>query len=440
MKVDQAGALKFELNAPRIRFHRVIDRRLLKNPLWAIVLAGVGLRAAVMVSGHGTFDDPDNYLPLARSLASGDGFALGGRPTAYRPPLYPILLAPFCPVLGNQTRLGVAVLHLVLGGATVWLTAAAAKGSGLPAYRQLFAASIVAVDPVLVWQSRSVMTETLSAFLIALALAGTTRRGGRAPIFGGLALGLLALCRPSGLAAAGLVIVAALKAPPGTWKERLTRSSLIAVMVLACLLPWTMRNLWVFGEPICGTTHSGYTLALANNPTYYHEVVDGPAGQVWTGLQQWRWWDSVNRATAGMTEPQADRYLRDSVFRLAHNRPAEFVRAMLHRMVHFWGLFPSGSVYSRPMRWASLLWTLPLWTALGLGLLRIETWRWARIVAPVVCIAFTLVHAFYWTDIRMRAPLVPAIAIVAASASLFGSSPRRDALSRNDLRPVSKNG
>ena len=48
-----------------------------------------------MLQGSGAFDDPDNYLPMARALASGDGFAFNGRPTAYRPPLYPLLLAPF---------------------------------------------------------------------------------------------------------------------------------------------------------------------------------------------------------------------------------------------------------------------------------------------------------------------------------------------------------
>ena len=47
-----------------------------------------------MIAGRGQFDDPDNYLPLARSLAAGEGLSWSGRPTAYRPPLYPILLAP----------------------------------------------------------------------------------------------------------------------------------------------------------------------------------------------------------------------------------------------------------------------------------------------------------------------------------------------------------
>ena len=48
-----------------------------------------------------------------------------------------------------------------------------------------------------------------------------------------------------------------------------------------------------------------------------------PPGRVWTGDDQWRWWDSVNRETAGMTEHQADRYLQESVWRLARRRPRQ---------------------------------------------------------------------------------------------------------------------
>ena len=57
--------------------------------LWAVVLLGMLIRTAAMLRGPAAFDDPDNYLPLARSLLAGDGFTWKGRPTAYRPPLYP---------------------------------------------------------------------------------------------------------------------------------------------------------------------------------------------------------------------------------------------------------------------------------------------------------------------------------------------------------------
>jgi 4-amino-4-deoxy-L-arabinose transferase-like glycosyltransferase len=386
------------------------------NPLWAIIVVAVVLRVAVMAWKPGAFDDPDNYLPLAQSLARGDGFVQKGRVTAYRPPLYPLMLAPLVSHRGGVFFPGIAVLHLALGAATVWMTATAARGSGLSSRRALLAAFIVACDPVLVWQSRSVMTETPTAFLLAIGFAALCRPGWRGPLLGGGALALGALCRPSVLPGTLLSIAAAAVARPGSSRARLVRAGLMGCAVLLVLSPWMIRNLIQFGEPIWTTTHGGYTLALANNPVYYREVLDGPPGRVWTGHDQWLWWDSVNRETSGMSEPQADRYLRHEALRLARSNPAAFARATLARLAHFWAVAPAASVYPAPARWATLIWSLPLFIALAIGLLQRSVWTWPRVSAPLAILGFTIVHAFFWTDLRMRAPIVPAIALVAAGA------------------------
>jgi hypothetical protein len=388
------------------------------NPLWAIVLLALGLRIAVMVRDSGAFDDPDNYVPLARALVAGEGFTLKGRPTAYRPPLYPLLLAPWVGSLGDRAYLGIAVLHVVLGAGTVWLTASTARKWGLSRARTALAACVTACDPVLVWQCRSVMTETPSAFLVAAILAGLSLPGWRGAAAGGLGFGLASLCRPSLLPGAGLTLLAGLVVQPGGLKQRLERGGILAVTIGLVLSPWMIRNLWAFGEPVWTTTHGGYTLALANNPIYYRDMLNEPSGQVWSGADQWRWWDSVNRATAGMSEPEADRYLKATVWRLARDNPADFGRAMIARLAHFWSVAPADTVYSRGVRCATIAWTVPLWVALGLGLFQGSLWRWPRIAAPLMVIGLTLVHALFWTDLRMRAPIVPAIALVAAGAAL----------------------
>jgi hypothetical protein len=186
-----------------------------------------------------------------------------------------------------------------------------------------------------------------------------------------------------------------------------------------------VRNALVVGEPVWTTTHGGYTLALANNEVYYRDVLFGQPGRVWTGDDQWRWWDEVNRATAGMAEPQADRFLRDRVVRLALDRPAMFLRACLDRLMWFWSVAPATSVYSPAVRLATAVWTVPLWIALAAGLLRPSLWRWPQLAAPLMIIGLTSVHALYWTDVRMRAPIVPAIALVAASATIAVPFTRR---------------
>ncbi|MGC8641152.1 MAG: ArnT family glycosyltransferase [Isosphaeraceae bacterium] len=384
----------------------------------AVALLAVALRGGVMVAGSDSFDDPDNYLPLARSISEGKGLVWNGRPTAYRPPLYPSLLAPLVQWSGPRPLFAIAVFHLALAAGTVWMTASAARKWGLSDWRILIAAAIVACDPVLLWQSRFVMTETLGAFLTALALAELADPRWRGAVAGGASLGLASLCRPSLLPGAGLVVLGCLPVGSGTRRQRLLRGLALALSMIAVLTPWAIRNALVLGEPIITTTHGGYTLALANNEPYYRDVLAGSSGRVWTGKDQFLWWDSVTQATAGMSEPEADRFLRQTVIRLAVKQPATFLRACVDRLNRFWSVAPAVAVYSPVIRLATAIWTIPLWMALAIGLLRREQWSWPRIAAPLAIVGLSLVHTLYWTDIRMRAPIVPAIALVAASAVL----------------------
>ena len=73
------------------------------------------------------------------------------------------------------------------------------------------------------------------------------------------------------------------------------------------------RNHRVFGEWVWTTTHGGYTLALANNEIYYRDVLLGPPGRVWSGQDQWLWWDSITTAT-GMTGSADGAFMRGADF------------------------------------------------------------------------------------------------------------------------------
>ena len=234
----------------------------------------------------------------------------------------------------------------------------------------LAATWIVAIDPVLAWQSRFIMTETLTA-LPERGGSGRTDRAmlarigaGRCPPGPGQPLaaqhaarrGTGRHCRLAGRS--GRVLRS-----PGSLRD----DGLTLILVLS---PWAIRNALIFGEPVWTTTHGGYTLALANNEVYYRDVLNGPPGSVWMGHDQWLWWDSVNRETSGMSEPQADRFLKNRVIELAFAQPYAFLRAGLQRLGRFWSLAPALSPSTLLVRWATAAWTLPLWIALGLGLAR----------------------------------------------------------------------
>ena len=377
------------------------------------------VRLSVLIPGFGALNDPDNYLPIARSLAEGRGFCLGsGRPTAYRPPLYPLILAPLIRLGEMALPRGIAALHLVLGLGSVVLTFATARRWGLSLNRATFAALVVALDPVSAVWARSVMTETLAAFLVASCLAAVSIPGRRGLIVSGLAFGLAALCRPSLLPGACLYGAAILFLGTGGWKRRLSDCTLFGVIVVGTLLPWAARNARLFGEPVWTTTHGGHTLALANNPVYFEDVVDGPRGAVWSGATQAEWFARLGLELKGMGEPAADRYLRRMALTTIVEHPRTFLRASLARLGRFWGIAPSVAVYSPWLRFISAIWTLPLWIALAIGLWQKRLWSIPKIAAPLIIMALTAIHTVYWTDMRMRVPVIPAIALVAAGAEL----------------------
>ncbi len=134
-----------------------------------------------------------------------------GRPTAYRPPLYPLVLAPVVAALGGRAAWGVAALHLALGAGTVAADGGGGAGLGpVAGARRWRRRRSWRCDPVLVAQSRSVMTETARRVPDRRGARGADPAGRcRGRRSAGLAFGLGVLCRPSALPAALLTAAAA---------------------------------------------------------------------------------------------------------------------------------------------------------------------------------------------------------------------------------------
>ena len=395
-----------------------------------VALAALVRLAAIAPRVGAEAEDPDHYLILARSLAEGRGFTLATKPTAYRPPLYPLMLAPIArslepirvvpqvwgPLAVYPMTWPIAALHAGLGAIAAALTMLAARRWGLTMLGVAASGLVVALDPLLVAQSRSIMTETLAATLLAWALAAA-RGGMRGAAESGLAFGLAALCRPSTLACAGVAIVFAAFLIPGGRRRRWGSAGLMLAVVAATVFPWAARNRMAFGEFVWTTTHGGYTLALANNRWYYQSAREGRA-EVWDPESQRAWAESIAKATAGLGEPEADRAMTRLGWGMLETQPRDFLRASLARIARFWAVAPSSAVYGLKVRMLSAAWTTPLLALSLLGLMQRETWRWPRIVAPATLIGLSCVHLIYWTDMRMRAPLVPAIALLAAVSAL----------------------
>lgn len=430
-----------------------------RQPLAPLAVLGVALvlRLGILVlqSEH-LQRDIDAYLAIAEQLASGNGFAgTGGDPTAYRPPLYPLMLAAVISLGGGPAAIGIT--HVVLGTLTVWLTYEIGRRLDL-GRGALVAATIVAVDPLLAQYTVFTMTEVFCALLVALLFwLGYSRGESRCRhLLVGIVFGLAALARPTmwsfgGLAAVWWIVGAALKyrRSPRMLLAGAAHEVPWALLIGAAVVvaPWGVRNLLVFGKPIPTTTHGGYTLLLGNNPVFYREVVAAPWGTTWSHESLEAWQDSLDRRMADhdppiITEIERDSWMYEQAWENIAADPALFVRSCWLRLRRFWNVTPLDAA-AEPIRsaWVQLCnhvgsdgwcaeaagavvvavrWGVGIFyvlVAAGMlaGLVRLRRAEWSRWMPLVLLVAsFTLVHLFYWSNTRMRAPLVPAIALLAA--------------------------
>lgn len=412
--------------------------------VWGILLLACLLRIfAVLLRFENLYVDRDAYLAIAEHLLAGDGFCSTiDQPTAFRPPLYP-LLAAACLRVGGFAALG--IVQVILGTATVWLTWRLAYLCRLSWRVGAVATFLVAVDPLLIEYTTQAMTETLSTFLITLLLWGTLRGSPSVmkSIAVGAIFGLAALCRPSiwafgGLASVIWMISTLVRRPPPGSSDRRSRSVLLAsacaVSGLLVVSPWVMRNVIQFGRPIFMTTHGGYTLLLGNNDSFYEEVVSAERGATWSAasLAEWQAENERRLSALGISrldEPARDRELANIAREWITSNPGSFFQSCVLRFRRFWAFRPSTSSSAVPTWFVQLVgaYYLGVFTLALVGLVR---WR-NRILrfwtVPAVVLSLTLVHFVYWSNARMRSAVVPAISLVTAAAFQRSSIHLRDA-------------
>jgi hypothetical protein len=464
------------------------------------------VRGAVLWGMRGNLEqDPDAYREIAENLLVHGEFALGEpgagggdwqpRPTAYRPPLYPILLSNLPAADGVHVSLGkVAVLHLGLGVGTVWLVwatmrrvicrvgpetcrvgpeSAARAGppllstNGGPALagaswshptekvhcaalmHPTIAGLIVACDPILLNQQTLVMTETLAAFLAILSLWCLARfDGARTPFnaaMAGGAIGLAVLCRPTFLpwlvlVGLGMMVVRSRNsecrmqnAELGWLSEigvRVANFAVLLFVVAMVVSPWGIRNYRVFGKPIMTTTHGGYTLLLGNNGSFYQWLQSGNRDVPWNDLAGALLISphpstvlAVPPPPGEGTEMDTDTHYYKDAKEWIRSDPKNFVRACFYRVGQLWSPLPNRlkadeSLGRRLLRYGTCGWYCGVYLLAVVGVWRL---RWRLLQSPwvwgvLMCVVFTGVHTFYWSNLRMRAPLMPFVAMVAAAA------------------------
>lgn len=389
---------------------------------WLLVL---GLVLVVRIgycwfTPHELTADPDGYRQLAQNLLVHGVYGEGSEPTAYRPPLYPFMihLGLWAPI---SSSLAIGLLHILTGMLTILLVVHLSRQS-LGNRASITAGILLVCDPILVYHSTQVMSETLASCCAAVCLCClfTAHRQPRLMSFtaAGVSLGAASLCRPHFLAWTVLMIIFLAS---NAVRKRTTWHPCFA-MFLGCglvLTPWVLRNQAHWGRPIITTTHGGYTLLLGNNQSFYDYLRQRDWGETWDSA------GTIPPRSSSPDELAYDRMCYQEAWSAIQAAPKMAAWSSLVKMTRLWGLVPqiAGNqenkepVESATVRvsvgiWYGVLYVLAL---IGLWSLRkqIFTEPWVWIV--LMCFTWTMIHAVYWSNMRMRAPLLPGVVLLAAA-------------------------
>jgi Dolichyl-phosphate-mannose-protein mannosyltransferase len=214
---------------------------------------------AIFLRHYRPNSDANQYTQLATAFAHGHGLSdefpfWFMHPSAFRPPLYPILLGLIYRVSGDRLLVGM-LANVAIGAAVVALIAALAARVG--GRRVAIASGVVAaVAPPLLFNDGVTLSEPLSLLLLLAAVIFLL--DGR-DVGAAVATGLLMLTRPS---AQALVIVFAIWMVRSYGWRRALRFVLIAGVVVA---PWVARNYVQLGSPTL-VTSNGFNLAASYSP------------------------------------------------------------------------------------------------------------------------------------------------------------------------------
>lgn len=419
-----------------------------------LVLAiNIGLRVGYSATHPGALtEDADGYLAHAQMMADGKGFAgpSTGKPTAFRPPGYPFALA-VAMRLGFGPGASVAVINMLSAMLILWLIRLLGRQMGLAPMATLAAQLAAAVDPLLVRYTVAPMTEIECAALLLGAIVVlreaqrpelSAKSCGRWCVVAGVLFGLGTFVRPVVAVCCGMVTALVvcrawrLRRGAGGLTPTARQGTLLVLVPVAAfltLLPWIVRNERVFGKFIPATTHGGYTLALGNNADFYRDVINGSDEFPWDGASLDAWQQRMiaemqRDGIARADEPAEDAWYYRQALSSMRADPWSCAKATLLRLRRFWALTIAGGAGDELPRGARLLigsWYLIVWIGLGLSVVGCRVWRKSKqsdagVLSStadlwLVILAFVLMHAFYWTDTRMRAPVMPILLVLSVS-------------------------
>lgn len=289
-------------------------------------------------------------------------------------------------------------------------------------------------------------------------------------LIAGMSFGIATLTRPTAIVWLGLIlltflanaifhgaILTSMRAERGA-KMRATAAILIGAITI--IAPWMIRNQREIGKPIWATTHGGYTLLLANNPILYDHLASGSFSRDWDEDRFHKLWanrdtmdpmsedfwnqelstrqnaatdaSSLSSEASFNSREQSDETSRNHLNSNLHReiiedqlaqkvaiatireRPAIATWSAVVRLGWLWTPLPNPRPDSAS-KWLICVWYIGLYVVALLGAYKLgaanKSFPW--LVGWLLVLSVTMVHAVYWSNMRMRAPALPMLYLLA---------------------------
>jgi 4-amino-4-deoxy-L-arabinose transferase-like glycosyltransferase len=400
--------------------------------IFFLLAAAFVVRAVVLFLGidQGLFyPDEFEYAELARNLAIDNEFSYKGHLTSFRPPLFPFIASVTYRLFGDSSPVPVRAVQMLFSLATIWVIYRLGR-DGWGERIGLLAAGIFAFYPSLIGYNNMLLTEPGCIFFVSLACWAMLRHllhpGLGWGVAAGVALGFGALIRDTLFYAGPL---ATLFLAGHAWRNRRFRLLHIAAFAggfILAILPWSMRNTLLHGQPTLISSVGGITFYLCNNEKA--PLIRSSSLFYEKQIGEEYYYETLMPELNGLNETEKnDVVTRMALEYMLANPGATFLR-MLARFVDFWGQerLVINHVLSRFYGEVPFMGTLLVIAAvfgvyslvvIGAGFGYFFAKLRAFDIFGLLFIAYyTVMHLLVFAHPRYHMPLLPFLALMAARA------------------------
>jgi len=380
-----------------------------KAVIWWIVGVAIVLRVVVGLVHPFEFPDSKDYDGLARAIVEGREYEVGGL-YATRMPGYPVFVAGVYWVFGYSLR-AVLVVQAILSGGVVWLTYLLARrvsGMQAPPCRlnvALVAAGLVAVDPLSIAFSASLLTETVFTLVLVGGVYVCVRLVERPGTWGWVWLAVVWVVAVYLRASAfwcivplWIVLIFAAYSRRGKLISA-QRLAVVMATLFISLLPWQLRNYAIFSpDRVDFTTLEGISLYEA----VYPEATGGPRQDLIELPVEMK---SLNEAQRNAEwSRRAWQFIRDD--------PGRIAGLAVRKVARMWSPVLNAAEFRNVwVQIALAVWYVPMFLMALVGIWPMSS-RKALLLVPIFY--FTGIHAIFLGSVRYRVPLMPLLSVFAA--------------------------